>query len=104
MKLDIKNLDVKPGSEVLLCQSCGFPNIVKNVPFKRRKKKNRHLPLDDEQWFFLGKMREYYGTYSNAISVLIANAGDILPIFFKPSINISLDNKKIVDVEKNENE
>lgn len=84
-------IDIYEGVEYIVCQYCHMPNEVRNQPLRRRKAKNRHIPLDDPTFDMLKVLKEIYGTYGNVIAALVDHHHRTLPI---------IGNKKLIKVDR----
>lgn len=86
-------VDIHEGYEYIVCQYCHKPNRVKSYPLKRRKVRNRHIPLDDVTYDMLKMLKEIFGTYSNTIAALVEHHSRTFPI---------IGNKKLIKATENE--
>ena len=59
--------------------------------------------MEEVEWSLLGKLKEIYGSYSNAISVLLVNYNNNIPLFHD-NLNISLKSKSLDLENKDKNE
>jgi hypothetical protein len=89
--LSENSIDIHEGIEYIVCQYCNMPNRVKSYPLRRRKTKNRHIPLDDPTFDMLKILKNIYGTYGNTVSALVDHHRRTLPI---------IGNKKLIKVEE----
>ncbi|NOJ30276.1 MAG: hypothetical protein DA328_08935 [Nitrososphaeraceae archaeon] len=58
-------------NETLICEKCGYVNLIKNIPFKRRITRNRQIPLDDAVYDFLKKISFKYKSINVGLQYLI---------------------------------
>jgi len=91
---------IHEGHEIIFCEKCHHPNLVTDKKFKRRKTKNRHIPLDDIIWDILSRYKEIYGSYSNAMSVVIKHHNDTLPVLNKfQKVDWNMENNNKVEIQ-----
>lgn len=74
-QVDINSPDstivVEVVEEPIICENCGFVNIVYKKEYDRRKKKNRHIPISDPVYERLAKLSKgRFGNIDSAIQYL----------------------------------
>ena len=97
--MSIDSDTIHESHEIIFCEKCHHPNLVTDKKFRRRKTKNRHVPLDDVIWNILTRYKEIYGSYSNAMAVVIKHHNDALPILKFPKVDWNMENNNKVEIQ-----
>ena len=86
--------------EIIFCEKCHHPNVVTDKPYRRRTTRNRHVMLDDVVWNILTRYKEIYGSYSNALSIVLKHHNDDLPILNKfQKVDWNMENNNKVEIQ-----